>query len=366
MIMGVAAIFGMFAGTFFWFPKMFGRMMNETLGKIHFCCTFVGVYAIFMPMHFLGHRRQSAALLPTSRMSSIWGLMPVHTFMTHAAFFTAAAQFIFLFNLFWSMKKGGKRATGIRGRPPRWSGASRRRRLRQLRRRDPVVNHGPYEYSVPGRAERITSCKPIRRKPTRRHSASIWVWPVTHTRHAERPAAAAGRPRLGRRRWRRRTDGAHRGAPPSPDVGPAGREQHVFRRLDQRLRRPPRPLRRLAELRQAAILWVEYGGPAGSSIFLDLARRALKKRDRSQFNRLVDASATVLGYRSSWPARRMAWRQLQRGRGFRLDQPRQLVLLRSDRVARLPPVGRRDRRWCMSTCRRCACNSARPSAPRST
>ena len=54
MIMGVAAIFGIFAGTYFWFPKMFGRMMNETLGKIHFWLTFVGVYAIFMPMHFLG------------------------------------------------------------------------------------------------------------------------------------------------------------------------------------------------------------------------------------------------------------------------------------------------------------------------
>ena len=63
MIMGVAAIFGMFAGTFYWFPKMFGRMMNETLGKIHFYCTFIGVYCIFTPMHYPGHRGQSAALL---------------------------------------------------------------------------------------------------------------------------------------------------------------------------------------------------------------------------------------------------------------------------------------------------------------
>ena len=54
MIMGVAAIFGMFAGTFYWFPKMFGRMMNETLGKIHFYATFIGVYSIFTPMHFVG------------------------------------------------------------------------------------------------------------------------------------------------------------------------------------------------------------------------------------------------------------------------------------------------------------------------
>src|ERR1700751_2497620 len=54
LIMGVAAIFGMFAGTAFWFPKMFGRMMNEPMGKIHFWLPFIGTYAIFMPMHYLG------------------------------------------------------------------------------------------------------------------------------------------------------------------------------------------------------------------------------------------------------------------------------------------------------------------------
>ena len=63
MIMGVAAIFGMFAGTFYWFPKMFGRMMNETLGKIHF---YLHVHRRLLHLHahaFPGHRRQSAALL---------------------------------------------------------------------------------------------------------------------------------------------------------------------------------------------------------------------------------------------------------------------------------------------------------------
>ena len=54
LIMGVAAIFGMFAGTYFWFPKMFGRLLNEGIGKVHFWLTFIGVYCIFMPMHFLG------------------------------------------------------------------------------------------------------------------------------------------------------------------------------------------------------------------------------------------------------------------------------------------------------------------------
>src|SRR5580704_2703219 len=54
MVMGVAAIFAIFSGTYFWFPKMSGRMMNETLGKLHFWITFVGTYCIFMPFHYLG------------------------------------------------------------------------------------------------------------------------------------------------------------------------------------------------------------------------------------------------------------------------------------------------------------------------
>jgi cytochrome c oxidase subunit 1 len=54
IVMGIAAFFGMFAGVYHWFPKMFGRFMNETLGKIHFWITFVGAYAIFWPMHYLG------------------------------------------------------------------------------------------------------------------------------------------------------------------------------------------------------------------------------------------------------------------------------------------------------------------------
>jgi cytochrome c oxidase subunit 1 len=104
-VMAVASLFGVFAGTYFWFPKMTGRMMNEGLGKLHFWLTFIGVYAIFMPMHYLGLagnvRRYSAFvddyLIP---------LIPVHKFITVAALLTGAAQFIFLFNLIWSRFKG--------------------------------------------------------------------------------------------------------------------------------------------------------------------------------------------------------------------------------------------------------------------
>ncbi len=105
MVMGVAALFGVFAGTYFWWPKMTGHKMNESLGKLHFWFTFIGAYCIFMPFHYLGLagnvRRYSAFvddyLLP---------LMPVHRFISIAALITGAAQFIFLYNLIYSRFKG--------------------------------------------------------------------------------------------------------------------------------------------------------------------------------------------------------------------------------------------------------------------
>ena len=150
MIMGVAAIFGMFAGTFYWFPKMFGRMMNETLGKIHFYLTFVGVYAIFTPMHFLGIAGNPRRYSDFSNFEYLGKLLPVHAFMTHAAYFTAAAQILFFVNLFWSMWKGKKapmnpwEATTLEWTipsPPPFD---------KFAGQHPVVNHGPYEYGVPG------------------------------------------------------------------------------------------------------------------------------------------------------------------------------------------------------------------------
>ena len=150
LIMGVAAIFGIFAATYYWFPKMFGRMMNEGLGKLHFWITFAGTYAIFMPMHYLGlsgHPRRYSQL---TELKFLGPLIPLQTFMTYAAFVTIGIQFVFVFNLFWSMWKGQKASDNpwnattlewITATPPphdNFGGVT------------PVVNHGPYEYSVPG------------------------------------------------------------------------------------------------------------------------------------------------------------------------------------------------------------------------
>jgi cytochrome c oxidase subunit I len=150
LIMGVAAIFGMFAATYYWFPKMFGRIMNERWGKVHFFLTLAGTYAIFMPMHYLGMAGGTRRYSQYTEVAYLQKLMPLHQFMTYAAFITIAAQFIFVINLFWSMFKGPKasdnpwEATTLEwttATPPphdNFGGVT------------PVVNHGPYEYGVPG------------------------------------------------------------------------------------------------------------------------------------------------------------------------------------------------------------------------
>jgi cytochrome c oxidase subunit 1 len=147
MVMGVAAIFGMFAGTYFWFPKMTGRMMNETLGKAHFWLTFVGAYCIFMPFHYLGLagnvRRYS------SFVDDFMGpLMPVHKFITIAALLTGAVQLIFLYNLlhsrFWGKAAPANPWEGTSlewsmPSPPPWD---------NFGGKHPVVYHDPYQYGI--------------------------------------------------------------------------------------------------------------------------------------------------------------------------------------------------------------------------
>jgi len=150
MIMGVAAIFGIFAGTYYWFPKMFGRMMNERLGRLHFWFTFVGVYAIFMPMHFLGlvgHPRRYSSLSGVDFLAS---LMNVHVFISIVAFIAGAAQLIFLFNLVWSMFKGPRApANPWQATTLEWTVPSPPP-FDNFAGKHPVVYRSPYEYGVPG------------------------------------------------------------------------------------------------------------------------------------------------------------------------------------------------------------------------
>jgi cytochrome c oxidase subunit 1 len=150
LIMAMAGLFAVFAATHFWFPKMFGRMMSERLGAIHFWITFVGAYAIFMPMHLLGaagHPRRYSELTGVQYVSA---MEPLQRFITIAAIVTIAGQVVFLVNFFWSMFKG--RPAGANP----WECSTLEWTLPspvpvqgfgQVR---PIVNHSPYEYSVPG------------------------------------------------------------------------------------------------------------------------------------------------------------------------------------------------------------------------
>ena len=150
LIMGVAAIFGIFGGTYYWFPKMFGRMMSESLARIHFFITLIGTYAIFMPMHYLGLAGQTRRYSQFTEVAYQTKLLPVQTFMSYAAFITIAAQLIFLFNFFWSMFKGPKASDNPwESTTLEWTTATPPPHD-NFGGHTPVVNHGPYEYNVPG------------------------------------------------------------------------------------------------------------------------------------------------------------------------------------------------------------------------
>jgi cytochrome c oxidase subunit I len=151
LIMGVASIFGIFAATYYWFPKMFGRMMNEPLAKAHFWFTFVGAYAIFMPMHYYGMAGGLRRYSQGTEVAWIKDLAPIQKFISIAAFVTIASQLIFLFNLFWSMFKG-KKATSDNpweATTLEWTTATPPPHD-NFGGKTPVVHNGAYEYSVPG------------------------------------------------------------------------------------------------------------------------------------------------------------------------------------------------------------------------
>jgi len=103
LVMGVAATFAILAALFFWFPKMFGCRMNETLGKIHFWMTFAGVYLVFMPMHWLGLLTQSNLLSDAQRTVVASAGASIRTVVTLATICTVTAQVVFVLNFFSSL-----------------------------------------------------------------------------------------------------------------------------------------------------------------------------------------------------------------------------------------------------------------------
>jgi len=144
LIMAMAGLFAIFAATYFWFPRMFGRMMNERLGRLHFWVTLLGAYAIFMPMHLLGIAGHPRRYSDLTGVQYVAAMAPMQRFITLAAIVTIAGQLVFLVNLLWSMRRGPAAAANpwecstLEWSQPGEEGATR------------PVSHGPYEYSPAG------------------------------------------------------------------------------------------------------------------------------------------------------------------------------------------------------------------------
>jgi cytochrome c oxidase subunit I len=152
MVMGVSPVMVLFGAIYHWFPKMTGKMANDTLGKIHFWMTFLGTYAIYLPMHYLGilgmprryYSYGQTDFIPDSAHA-------INQSITIAAIIVAAGQVIFLINVFWSLKFGKKadpnpwRATTLE-----WQTPNNPAKHGNWGDKLPVVHRWAYDYSVPG------------------------------------------------------------------------------------------------------------------------------------------------------------------------------------------------------------------------
>ena len=108
IVMGVASMFGMFAGIYHWFPKMYGRYLNNTLGYIHFWITFLGAYLIFWPMHYEGLAGVPRRYLDLRGWHSFNKFDDLNKMMTIVSIIVFAMQLMFVFNFFYSIYKGRK------------------------------------------------------------------------------------------------------------------------------------------------------------------------------------------------------------------------------------------------------------------
>ena len=108
IVMGVAAFFGMFAGVYHWFPKMYGRFMNETLGKMHFWITLIGAYCVFIPMHYIGIAGVPRRYYSFANFDTFSQFDATNQFITIAAIITFLGQLIFVTNFFYSIWRGKK------------------------------------------------------------------------------------------------------------------------------------------------------------------------------------------------------------------------------------------------------------------
>ena len=108
LVMGISALYGLFAGVYHWFPKMYGRMMNKNLGYVHFWVTAIGAYGVFFPMHFIGMAGLPRRYYKNTEFPYFDDLSDTNVLITVFALITAAAQLVFLYNFIRSMFYGKK------------------------------------------------------------------------------------------------------------------------------------------------------------------------------------------------------------------------------------------------------------------
>ncbi|HEX3935286.1 MAG TPA: cbb3-type cytochrome c oxidase subunit I, partial [Puia sp.] len=149
-VMGVAAVFGMIAGVYHWFPKLFGRMMDEKLGYLHFWVTFACAYLVFFPMHFMGIDGVPRRYYSFTEIAMFKQWLHINVVITWAAIAGALAQLIFLYNFIHSIIRGKRavenpwQANTLEWTTPadtphgNWPGEI------------PIVYRWPYDYSKPG------------------------------------------------------------------------------------------------------------------------------------------------------------------------------------------------------------------------
>lgn len=155
VVMGLSAVFGMFAGVYHWFPKMYGRMMNNRLGYVHFWLTLISGYGVFFPMHFVGiagapRRYYDYSVYGDFDVDSFHMIMDLNMIITIFAIIGSIAQGIFLFNFFYSIFRGTiapqnpwnsntlEWTTPVEHIHGNWPGEL------------PTVHRWPYDYSKPG------------------------------------------------------------------------------------------------------------------------------------------------------------------------------------------------------------------------
>ena len=153
IVMGLSAIYGLFAGVYHWFPKLYGRMMNKSMGYAHFWLTFITAYGVFFPMHFLGMAGLPRRYYSNTAFPMFDNLADINVLITYFAIIGGAAQLIFLFNFFYSIWRGPKaKQNPWRGNSLEWTTPVEH--LHGNWPGDiPVVYRWAYDYSKPGAKE---------------------------------------------------------------------------------------------------------------------------------------------------------------------------------------------------------------------